>query len=278
MTTQREGEARFETLAQELYTFIEGYADLFKSRTHSYVAKAKQYVSGLFQAEKSNMGTMSDTVKDSVHQNVNHFISQSPWDARSVIGRIGSETEQELRTVAQQTGQPIGYLVDESGWRKQGVKSVGVGRQYWGSLGNVDNGQVAVFGSVVCETERSLINTRVFLPEDWTKDTTRCDNAGIPSESRVFKTKPMRAFEMIREDRQRGRQFEWVGGDGLYGHDSTCRYGLADDGEQDLLDIHADDEVYLTRPQPFVPERQGDRGRHPTRYRVNLNDSPSTEV
>ncbi len=61
MTTQREGEARFETLAQELYTFIEGYADLFKSQTHSYVEKAKQYVSGLFQAEKSNMEKMSET-------------------------------------------------------------------------------------------------------------------------------------------------------------------------------------------------------------------------
>ena len=278
MTTPREGDARFETLAQELYTFIEGYADLFKSRTHSYVEKAKQYVSGLFQAEKSTIGAMSETVKDSVHQNWNHFLSQSPWDAKSVIGRIGDETEQELQPVAQQTGRPMGYMVDESGWRKQGVKSVGVGRQYWGSLGKVDNGQVAVFGSLVCDTERSLINTRLFLPECWTDDAARCEKAGIPLSACHGKTKPLLALDMVREDRQRGRQFEWVGGDGLYGHDSKCRYGLADDGEPYLLEIHVDDEVYLTPPHPVIPVRQGDRGRHPTRYRVDDSESPPQDV
>ena len=278
MTTQYEGEAHFETLAQELYTFIEGYADLFKSRTHSYVENAKQYVSGLFQAEKSNMGKMSETVKDSVHKNLNHFISQSPWDHKAILGRLGHETEQELQTVAQQTGQPIGYLVDESGWRKQGRESVGVGRQYLGSLGKEDNGQVAVFGSLVCGAERSLINTRLFLPESWTGDAARCDKAGIPHEARLFKTKPMLALEMVREDRQRGRQFEWVGGDGLYGHDSKFRYGLADDGERYLLDIHEDDSVYLSPPHPYIPARQGHRGRHPTRYQVDDTESPPIEV
>lgn len=83
---------------------------------------------------------------------------------------------------------------------------------------------------------------------------------------------------MVLEDRQRGRQFEWVGGDGLYGHDSKFRYGLADAGERYLLDVHADDEVYLTPPHPSIPARQGDRGRHPTRYRVDGNDSPPREV
>ncbi len=212
MTTQYEGEAYFETLAQELYTFIDGYADVFASRTHSAVEKAKQYVSGLFQAEKSTIEKMSETVKDSHHQNLNHFISQSPWKADTLMARIGNDTEQELHTVAQQTGQKLCYIVDESGWRKQGMESVGVARQYLGSLGKVDNGQVAVFGSLVCDTERNLINTRLFLPECWTDNAARCDKAGIPLDVRQGKTKPMLAFEMVREDRQRGRQFEWVGG------------------------------------------------------------------
>lgn len=133
----------------------------------------------------------------------------------------------------------------------------------------MDNGQVAVFGSLVCGTERSLINTRLFLPACWTDDAVRCDKAGIPHEAREFKTKPMLALEMIREDRQRGRQFDWVGGDGLYGHDSKFRYGLADDGERYLLDVHADEMVYLAPPHPYIPVRQGERGRHPTCYRVD---------
>jgi len=59
----------------------------------------------------------------------------------------------------------------------------------------------------------------------------------------------------------------------LYGHDSKFRYGLADDGERYLLDIHADDTVYLSPPQPYIPLRQGNRGRHPTRYQVDEQDT-----
>jgi len=193
MAMQQKEEARFETLAQELYVFIEGYADLFKSKTHSYVDKAKQYVSGLFQAEKSNIEVMSETVEGSNLQNLNHFISQSPWEAEAVIGRIGQDTEQVLRDVAERTGQKTGYIIDESGWRKHGTKSVGVSRQYLGSLGKVNNGQVGVFSSLVCGNERGLVNTRLFLPECWTEDATRCDQAGIPEEARTFQTKPMLA-------------------------------------------------------------------------------------
>lgn len=83
---------------------------------------------------------------------------------------------------------------------------------------------------------------------------------------------------MVREDRQRGSRFAWVGGDGLYGHDSKLRYGLADDGERSLLDVHADEAVYLTLPHPYIPERQGERGRHPTRYRVDDTDATPVEV
>ncbi len=154
MTTSHQEDVRFETYAQELYHFIEGYADLFKSRPHTYVEKAKQYVSGLFQAEKSNIEAMSETVEGNDLQNLNHFISQSPWDATAVIARIGQDTEHILQQVAQQTGQKIGYLVDKSGWRKQGKQSVGVSRQYLGSLGKIDHGQVAVFGSLSCGNER----------------------------------------------------------------------------------------------------------------------------
>lgn len=193
MTIQHEGTACLETLAEELHTFIEGYADLFSSRTHSCVDQATQYVSGLFQAEKSNMEKISETVAGSEPQNLNHFISQSPWNAETVIRQVGRDTTQVLQDVAHQTGQPIGYILDESGWRKQGTHSVGVGRQYLGSIGKVDNGQVAVFGSLVCGTERGLINTRLFLPESWIEDPVRCDKAGIPEQARIAKTTPMLA-------------------------------------------------------------------------------------
>ncbi len=67
-------------------------------------------------------------------------------------------------------------------------------------------------------------------------------------------------------------------GDGLYGHDSKFRYGLADAGERYLLDIHEDDAVYLSPPQPYIPLRQGHRGRHPTRYQVDEKEKKEQEV
>ncbi len=268
----------FETLAQELYEFIEGYADLFKSRTHSYLKKAKQYVSGLFHAEKRSIETISDMVKDSECQTLTHLISESPWNAKAVMARIGTETGEVLQQVSQATGHKIGYILDESGWRKYGTESVGVARQYLRSLGKVDNGQIAVFGSLVCDRERGLINTRVFLPACWMTDPLRCDKVGIPRDQRIGQTKPMLGLEMVREDRARGLQCDWVGGDGLSGHDSKLRYGLADDGERYVLDIHADDAVYLSAPHPYVPARRGNRGRHPSHYQVDEHDAQPIEV
>ncbi len=276
--TQKQTAADIETLAQDLYDIVERFADLFKSRTHSALDKAKQYVSGLFQAEKRTIETMTETVKDSNLQNLHHFISNSPWNAEAVIARIGTDTGQILHQVSSTIRQKIGYILDESGWRKQGTESVGVARQYLGSLGKVDNGQVAVFGSLVCGHERGLINTRLFVPACWVTDARRCEKAGIPKDKRREQTKPMLALEMVREDRARGLAFDWVGGDGLYGHDSKLRYGLADDGERYLLDIHANDTGYLTPPSPFIPVRQGNRGRHPSRYQVNESETPSIEV
>jgi len=255
-------------LSDRLHIFIMNYSDLLRSKTYSYFGIAKQYISGLFQAQKRNMEKMSEVVDDSDQQRLNHFISQSPWESATLIARIGMDTLNELLKISELTGLKIGYVVDECGWRKQGTDSVGVGRQYLGIIGKVDNGQVAVFGSLVCGTERSLINTRLYLPKSWTDDSKRCDKAGIPDDSREYKTKPALALEMIREDRRRGLVFDWVGGDGLYGHDSKFRYGLVEDGERYLLDIHNDDRIYLTHPSPYLPEWKG-RGTRPTLYQSN---------
>jgi SRSO17 transposase len=242
---------------------------VFKSQAHSYTEKAFQYLSGLFQSETSNIEKMCARVEGSEAQNLNHFISNSPWDAQRVMSRVAKDTHRILQDVGTRSGHKIGLLIDESGWRKQGDNSVGVGRQYLGSLGKVDHGQVAVFASFVCGEERGLINTRLFLPESWTADQKRCEKAGIPQEYRTFKTKLELALELVHATRAQGLNFDWVGGDGFYGHDSGFRYALADDGEHYLLDVHSDESVYQEEPCPSIPPRNGNQGRHPTRYRVD---------
>lgn len=252
-------------MSQELEEFIHTYQDVLKSKTYGYTAKAYQYLCGMFQAEKRNIEKMCENVADSEMQSLTHFISDSPWEWEPVLARIGADTSGEFEA----REGTIGLLIDESGWKKSGGNSVGVGRQYLGSIGKVDNGQVAVFASLVQGTSVGMIDTRLYLPECWTEDAERCDKAGVPSDKRAFQTKPELALEMVRAARKHGIRYDWVGGDGLYGHDSTFRYALDDDGEAYLLDIHNDETVYQERPSPYIPDKKPGRGRTPTRYQVD---------
>jgi len=110
----------------------------------------------------------------------------------------------------------LGYLVDESSHLKKGDKSVGVSRQYAGVIGKVDNSQVGVYASLVNDKAATIINERIFLPKTWTEDTVRCNEAKIPKEHQVYKTKPALALEMIKQDMARGVDFDWIGGDGCF--------------------------------------------------------------
>lgn len=65
-----------------------------------------------------------------------------------------------------------------------------------------------------------------YLPKSWTEDKERCRKAGIPKDAMQFKTKPELALDMIDEDILNGVQFDWIGGDGLYGHNYELTNGL----------------------------------------------------
>ena len=228
--------------------------------------KAHQYLCGLFQSDKRNIEKMSEKVKDSNMQNLNHFISNSPWDSEAVMEKVAKDTNELFIKNNGKTG----LLVDESGCKKQGKKSVGVSRQYIGNLGKIDNGQVGVFVSLVQGDKVGIINSRLYLPEEWTSDEARCLEAGIPKEKIEFHTKPELALEMVRSARGQGLSFDWVGGDGLYGHDSKFRYALDDDEEFYVLDVHEDEVVYVEEPQPYIPEKKPGRGRNPSRYQIDV--------
>jgi SRSO17 transposase len=247
---------------------------VLKSKTYRYVDQAYQYLKGLFQAEKRNIEKMCEAVTPSTMQNLHHFVSESPWDWEPVIERIGKDLDQLFRKRPERTG----LLIDESGWRKAGKQSVGVARQYLGSLGKVDNGQVAVFASLVQGERVGILNTRLYLPESWTTDRKRCEKAGIPKAKRTFQTKPALALEMVRAARKQGIRYQWVGGDGLYGHDSKFRYALDDDGDHYVLDVHEDETVYWDDPHPYLPEKTSNRGRPPTRYRVDVTGTTAKAV
>ncbi len=140
-------------------------------------------------------------------------------------------------------------LLDETCFAKKGTKSVGVARQWFGLEGKTDNCQVAVFAGLARGKSVSLIDTELYLPQEWIKDPGRCEAAGIPAERQVLKTKPALALEMVRRARRNGVRFAWVAADGTYGQDRALLRALDDAGERFVVDVHRDQRVFLENPQ-----------------------------
>ena len=113
-------------------------------------------------------------------------------------------------------------MLDGSDFPKQGRKSVGVARQYCGRLGKVANCQAGMFLAYVSLPGRALVDKRLYLPESWTSDTDRCAAAGVPEESRNYRSKTKLALEMLERALERGHlKAGWVAGDDAFGLPGT---------------------------------------------------------
>ena len=155
---------------------------------------------------------------------------------------------------------------------KKGKESVGVSRQYAGVIGKVDNCQVGVYASLVNTTYASIINERLFLPKSWTNNQVRCVKADVPKEFQQYKTKPELALDMIKEDIERGVKFDWIGGDGLYGHNSELCKGIDKLDKFFVMDVHRDERVFISKPSFSIPLKTKRKGRKPTKLKADLQD------
>lgn len=224
---------------------------------------ATQYLKGLFQGQKRNIERMVERVVDSDYYQIQHFISESPWDARAGFDRVASDTSQLFAA-----HERVGLLIDESAHRKKGKESVGVGRQYCGTIGKVDNCQVAVYAALSAEKYYGLIDTALYLPEDWTSNEARCKKAGIPPVRRVCKSKVELALEIIKHQKELGTWFHFVGADGLYGNSYHFQREIDKLEILFVLDIHSDQYVYTEPPVIAIPGKTAAAGRKPSRYKA----------
>jgi len=248
-----------DQLASSFLDFHKRFAKHFVSKTKSLTIQSQNYLCGLMQAIKKNIERMIEVVPGANYQSVQNFVSTSPWAHEPVLSQIASDCNRLLGS-----GPDTALIIDESGLAKKGNESVGVSRQWNGRLGKVDNCQVGVFAALSCGTRVSLIDERLYLPEEWTKDKKRCKKAGVPADVR-FKTKSELACEMIVAQRAQGTRFSWVGLDGGYGKDTPLLCSLDEGNEVFVADVHKDQIVYLDDPAPYVPERQGKSGKLPTK-------------
>lgn len=213
---------------------------------------------------------MVERVPDSDYYQIQHFISESPWDWRAGFDKVASDTS---RLFADH--QRVGLLIDESAHRKKGKESVGVARQYCGTIGKVDNCQVAVYAALSAEKYYGIVDTALYLPEEWTSNEARCKKAGVPpmpqGEKRVCKTKVELALDIVRHQKQSGTWFHYVGADGLYGNSYHFQQELDKMGILFVLDIHSDQHVYTEPPIIAIPEKTAGAGRNPSRYKATGN-------
>jgi len=157
--------------------------------------------------------------------------------------------------------------------KKSGDSSVGVSRQYCGNLGKVENCQVGVFLAYSKGNKRTLIDFRLYLPENWVEDKERCLNAKIPPEMIQFQTKHDLGLEMIDNAIKEKIPFSYVAMDGFYGENPMLLTELENRGVTFVADIASNTQVYLEEPVVGIPEKKGSRGRPPTISKV-LNTSP----
>jgi SRSO17 transposase len=196
----------------ELKVLYSSYSVLFRNKTQKSIKPALQYLQGqIVLNERGNMTNIEKVVPDCDHQSLQHFIFNSQWYEEGVISKIQGQ-------VSELIGNPVHGSVhlDESGFLKDGENSEGVKRQYCGRFGKVDNCHVGVSQGYALWSRRTLIDKRLYLPDDWANDPVRRERCGVPAWV-TFKTKAELGLEMLLKARERGVPFAWVGMDCFYG-------------------------------------------------------------
>lgn len=261
-----------DKVAQSFTTFHERFAPLF-GRSEARL-RSEQYLRGLLvqRADRRNAENIAEAVSDATPRALQRFLTEAPWQHRPVIRAL-----QEF--VGPHLSAPDGvFIFDESGAAKQGKHSVGVARQYSGTLGRIGNCQVGVYLAYASAHGHALIDGELYLPKEWTNDPERCAAAGVPA-SVELQTKGDIALTLLQRAQEAGHiQGHWVTGDCVYGADAGLRDGLEQRGFYYVLEVRTNEWVFTggSRPQTAVPQWSG-RGGKPQRKRLVLGSaSPQT--
>ena len=182
--------------------------------------RALAYLKGLLgSVERKNGWQLAEYAGDVTPDGVQRLLATYRWDADEVRDDLGEYVVEHL-------GDPEAVLVvDETGFLKQGDKSVGVQRQYSGTAGKVENCQIGVFLAYGSRRGRTFLDRELYLPQVWAEDWERRREAGVP-EAVAFRTKGQLARVMIARAVAAEVPFGWVAGDTVYGNDRKLRRWL----------------------------------------------------
>ena len=211
----------------ELVAYLAPFASLFRRSTSR--ESVERYLTGLLtDLERKNCDTIAAAVVGTSTERLQHLLTDATWDPQAL-------DQQRVRALVAQS-PPQGLLVlDDTGLPKQGRASVGVARQYSGTLGKIANCQVVVSAHYVADEPTSSapvhwpLTAQLYLPEAWATDSTRRTKVRVPAEV-TFHTKPELALALVDQARAWGVPFATVLTDAGYGDNPTFLHGL--DGRQ----------------------------------------------
>lgn len=216
--------------------------------------KALAYLRGaLTDGQRKSMWPMADRIGAN-YQQIQQFVSSSTWPVEPVRARLAQLADEVI--------DPIGWLLDDTGFPKDGKHSPGVARQYSGTLGKVGNCQVAPSLHVATDEASAPVNWRLFLPERWDDSlaaepdvdaiATRRAAAKIPDDER-HREKWRMALEMIDETTGWGLSPGVICADPGYGDCAEFRTELTDRGLSYVLGVKADTSAHPADAQPSQP-------------------------
>lgn len=264
-----------EELPTELAKYASIYQELFNRREQK--EHYQTYLEGLMlDVPNKSVETMMLNLKGddpNAIRNMQHFLSEGSWQDRAILQRHWQEVERDL-------GDENGVLIgDDSGFPKQGEESVGVKRQWCSQLGKRANCQVGVFLGYASRHGRTLLDRRLYMPQEWVEDgayTQRRRKCGVP-EGISFQTKPALLLAMVQElHTDDTLPFRWLACDEAYGRD-TAFLDQVSDYVWYFAEVDYDTRVWLERPQTAVPDWSG-QGRKPTRTRLVAGEPEAQEV
>ena len=239
---------------RRLLTWLELFEDRFSR--HSQRGALRRYVSGVLNdSRRKSMEAMWARLSDpGSYQAFQHFITHAPWDADALWKRL-------REVVPERTGV---LILDGTSFPKQGTASVGVARQYCGSLGKVANCQVAVTVALWTGARAWLLGGQLYLPETWLTPAQRT-RAHIPA-AQTFQPKWQLALTLWRQVRAAGFTITAVVGDAEFGDNGTLRRTLHRAKVPYALGVSSDVKVFLGTPSVRTPARlvgQGGPRRRP---------------
>ncbi len=234
----------------------------------------KDYCTGLLMpGERKSVEPIASVVAparvSAKHQSLLHLVGQAAWSDEALLGKV---RELVLPAIEAQ-GKIEAWIVDDTGFAKKGVHSVGVARQYCGRLGKTDNCQIAVTLSIANHAASLPIAYRLYLTEDWAADEARRKKAHVPDDV-IFKTKPQIALDQIRAALAAGVSPGVLLTDAGYGADGAFRSGVTALGLPYVVGVQSTLSVWPPDTAPLPPKPRSGRGRPPSRVRRDGQHAP----